>query len=35
MVAADDDDAAGDTVADAAEPFDTGAIDTGASLLKK
>ena len=24
-----------DTVADAAEPFETGAIDTGASLLKK
>jgi hypothetical protein len=35
MVAADDDDAVVDTVADAAEPFDTGVIDTGASLLKK
>ena len=34
MFAADDDDDAVDD-ADAAEPFDTGVIDTGASLLKK
>jgi hypothetical protein len=37
MFAADDDDVVDDAAdaADAAEPFDTGVIDTGASLLKK
>jgi hypothetical protein len=38
MFAADDDDDAVDDAADAAdaaEPFDTGVIDTRASLLKK